>query len=115
MSELLPYTKKTSLLKTKYYTDDPANPYETIIIYGHFRYYVKGGRTEFLWFSIDGRRGSKIVFRENSKNVLGKTFDTAMIQYCRILRNRAQECDPIGLAVRNLDLSMIDTVKEASM
>ena len=102
---------KTSIVKTTYNTDDGKNPKESIILYGHFQYYKGGGRTDFLWFSLVVRQKSKIVYREHK---VGDIFEEAMVRYCRVLRNRANEEHPFVTMINDLERFTADPVKEAS-
>lgn len=88
MSEVNDFVSKVSVLRTEYLTDDMDHPKESINLYSHFKYYKHGGRTDSLWHSLIVRQKSKIVYREDK---LEDGFYFALIRYCRVLRQRAQE------------------------
>jgi hypothetical protein len=87
------YKGKEVVFLAEYNTDDLDNPKERATLYSH--YYIQketGRRTQPYIYVIAIRRKSKIVFIER----LHEQFDEALIQFCRIVRKRAEDMHPLA-------------------
>lgn len=89
---------KVDVMRTEYNTDDANNPKEIATLYNVFEY-VDGNRSDTLYFMSIIRQRSRIVFKQE----YGRDLFSAMQQYHRTIRGRAQEWHPIAVEVQKME------------
>lgn len=99
------FESRAESLRVTYHTNNPENAHtkESAILYCMFKYYVNGGRTDTLYYKAIFRHKSKIVFREEYRDV---DFEMAKIEFFRTVRRRSYEWHPMAVAAITLEKAL---------
>ena len=87
-------------IKATYNTDDPEKPKESATFYRVYKQYLGGRRSDTLYYKAIFRRKSKIIHREEYRDI---DFESAQMMFFRTIRRRSHEQHPFGTFVEQME------------